>query len=69
MKTIELNNPRPISGEVNENYELIVNFQDLDGTYKTDDPGQDHSVFIKNMTVVANDIDLPQGKGVYSVQR
>lgn len=58
-----MNNPRPISGEVNENYELIVNFQDLDGTYKTDDPGQDHSVFIKNMTVVANDIDLPQGKG------
>lgn len=63
MKTIELDNPRPISGEINNDGELVVNFQDQDGTYRTDDPGFDHKVVIKNMTVVANDVNLPIGMG------
>lgn len=63
MKIIELDNPRPISGEITEDGEVIINFQDLDGTYKTEDEGFDHNILVKKLTVVSNDYNIPQNMG------
>lgn len=62
METIELISSRPFSGEVNEYGEIVLNFQDIDGIY-TQDESLERQVLIKKMTVVANDMNLPQNKG------
>lgn len=68
MENIELINSRPFSGEVNEYGEIVLNFQDIDGIY-TQDESLERQVLIKKMTVVANDMNLPQNKGYIQKKR